>query len=177
MADGAAGMRAGIAGLVVSTGARQARYVPFGEATLVSSAGLDRAGTLRALAPVLEDPAITQGRPRPEVRGGRPQPRRASTLAGIDLDTMLAAYLLDASRSSQELEPVALEQLGYKALTADEVCGKGAKAASFTAMPPAALLDFAGERADLSLAAGRAIRARARSRRSRRASIAISSCR
>ncbi len=142
-------MRAGLAGLVVATSARQARFLPFGEATLVSDAGLDRSAALAALKPVLEDAAIAKVghdlKFAAVILG-----RHDIALAGVELDTMIAAYLLDASRSSQDLEPVALEQLGYKALTADEVRGKGAKAVSFGTLPPAALLDYAGERADLS---------------------------
>jgi DNA polymerase-1 len=149
LADGEAGMRAGLVGLVVATASRRARLLPFGEATLVSEAGLDRSAALAALAPVLADPAIAKVghdlKFAAVVLG-----RFDVTLAGLDLDTMLAAYLLDASRSSQDLEPVALEQLGYKALTADDVRGKGAKAVAFASLPPAALLDYAGERADLS---------------------------
>ena len=119
-------MRAGVAGLVVSTAATRARFLPFGEATLVSEAGLDRKAALALLKPVLEDAAI------PKVGhdlkfAAVALGRLDVALAGIELDTMLAAYLLDAARSSQDLEPVALEQLGYKALTADDVRGKGAK--------------------------------------------------
>jgi DNA polymerase I len=149
VADGDAGMRATVAGLVVSTDARRARFMPFGEATLVSDAGLDRADVLAVLKPVLEDAAIAKvGHDLKFVAVALG--RHDVALAGVELDTMLAAYLLDASRSSQDLEPVALEQLGYKALTADDVRGKGAKAVGFGTLPPAALLDYAGERADLS---------------------------
>jgi DNA polymerase-1 len=76
--------------------------------------------------------------------------RHGITLAGLDVDTMLASYLVDASKSSQELEPTVLEQLGYKALTQDEVCGKGVKALPFAQVPAEGLMDFAGERADLA---------------------------
>ena len=41
---------------------------------------------------------------------------------------MLASYLLDATRSGHPLEASALEHLGYKALTEEDVCGRGAKA-------------------------------------------------
>ena len=127
--------------------------------------------TLAVLKPVLEDAAIAKVghdlKFAAVVLG-----RQGVALAGFDLDTMLAAYLLDASRSSQDLEPVALEQLGYKALTADEVRGKGAKAVSFGALPPAALLDYAGERADLSWQLAERFRPELDPRRSRRACIA-----
>ncbi len=78
-------------------------------------------------------------------------------------DTMIASYLVDANRSSQALEPIALEQLGYKALTEDEVRGKGVKAIAFAQVPVDSVLDYAGERADLALAAVRARAAGARS--------------
>jgi DNA polymerase-1 len=64
---------------------------------------------------------------------------------------MLASYLVDATRSSQALEPTVLEQLGYKALTQDEICGKGFKALPFARVPIEGLLNFVGERADLAL--------------------------
>ena len=40
----------------------------------------------------------------------------ASTLRGLETDTMLASYLLDATRSEHRLEDLALEHAGYKAL-------------------------------------------------------------
>ncbi len=149
VADGDAGMRAELAGMVLSTGARQARFLPFTAASLVSEAGLDRAATLAALKEVLEDAGVRKiGH---DLKFAMVVlARHGITLAGLELDTMLSAYLLDAGRSSQDLEPLALEQLGYRARTADDVRGKGAKAASFTAVPAAQLLDYAGERADLA---------------------------
>ena len=42
--------------------------------------------------------------------------RHGVTLRGIDIDTMLASYLLDATRSAHPLEELALEHAGYKAL-------------------------------------------------------------
>jgi DNA polymerase-1 len=64
---------------------------------------------------------------------------------------MMASYVLDASRTGHGLEGVALEYLGYRALTEQDVCGRGAKALSFARIPPEDLLTFAGERADLAL--------------------------
>ncbi len=77
--------------------------------------------------------------------------RHGVRLHPLDFDTMLASYLLDANESSQALEPVALEQLGYKALTDEDVRGKGAKALPFAQVPVDGMLDYAGERADLAL--------------------------
>ena len=77
--------------------------------------------------------------------------RHGVTLRGLGLDTMLASYLLDATRSEHPLEELALEHLGYKALTEEDVCGRGAKAVSLADVPAEAALDYAGERADLAL--------------------------
>src|SRR4029078_8213937 len=44
-----------------------------------------------------------------------------------------------------------LAHVGYKALTGDNVCGRGAKGVPFAQLAPTALLNYAGERADLAL--------------------------
>ena len=77
--------------------------------------------------------------------------RHGVALRGIETDTMLASYLLDATRSAHPLEELALEHAGYKALREEDVCGRGAKAIPFAQMPADAALDYAGERADLAL--------------------------
>ena len=75
-------MRAAIGGLVVSTAARSARFLPFGEATLVSAAGLDRTDDARRPEAGARRRGDYQGWPRSEVRGGgaRPPRRRAGRL-------------------------------------------------------------------------------------------------
>ncbi len=77
--------------------------------------------------------------------------RHGVTLRGLRFDTMLASYLLDATRSSHPVEVGALEHLGYQAATEESVCGRGSRALALGDLPPAAILTYAGERADLSL--------------------------
>ncbi len=77
--------------------------------------------------------------------------RYGLSLAGIETDTMLASYLLDATRSAHPLEELALEHAGYKALREEDVCGRGARATPFVRIPIERALSFAGERADLAL--------------------------
>ncbi len=150
VADGPSCVLATLIGLVFSTGPRQARYVPLGHEGFAGGTSLDRASALEVLRGVLEDPAIA--------KVGHDLKADAVVLArhgiaieGLQFDTMLASYLIDATKSSQQLEPTVLEQLGYKALTQDEVCGKGVKALPFAQVPVEGLLDFIGERADLAL--------------------------
>ena len=78
--------------------------------------------------PLLEDAAIEQGRPRSEVRRHRARAPRRRRCAGCGIDTMLASYLLDATRRTHPLEDLALEHISYKALTEEDVCGRGVKA-------------------------------------------------
>ena len=149
VSDGASCVRASLIGLVFSTAPRHARYVPLGHEGFAGGTSLNRAQALELLRGVLEDPAIA--------KVGHDLKadvvvlsRHGIELAGLHFDTMLASYLIDATKSSQDLEPTVLEQLGYKALTQDEVCGKGVKALPFAQVPVEGLLDYAGERADLA---------------------------
>jgi DNA polymerase-1 len=150
VADGTSCVRASLIGLVFSTGPRQARYVPLGHEGFAGGTSLNRAQALDVLRAVLEDPAV--GKVGHDLKADAVVlSRHGIELAGLQFDTMLASYLIDATKSSQELEPTVLEQLGYKALTQDEVCGKGVKALPFAQVPVEGLLDYAGERADLAL--------------------------
>jgi DNA polymerase-1 len=143
-------MRAAIVGIAFSTAPRAARYVSLGHSGLASATELTVEAALAALAPVLKDPAIA--------KVGHDLKfdtivlaRQGVTLAGLAADTMLLSYVLDATRSSHPIEDIALEHAGYKALTEEDVCGRGAKAVSLAEVPPEAALDYASERADLAL--------------------------
>ena len=157
--DGPSAMRAGIAGLSFSLRPRHARYVPlvesaagsdlFGE-TSESRTAVDVQDALAALKGVLEDPAIAKEGHDLKFDAIVLE-RHGIALRGLETDTMLASYLLDATRSAHPLEELALEHVGYKALREEDVCGRGAKAIAFAALPPERALDFAGERSDIAL--------------------------
>ncbi len=158
--DAPAAMRAHIVGLSFSVAKRQARYVPirgeaqstglFGDAQAGGREGVELATAIAALKPIFEDERVR--------KIGHDLKFDAIVLAqhgielrGIETDTMIASYLLDATRSSHPLEDLALEHGGYKALREEDVCGRGAKSISFASLPVEAALDYAGERADLPL--------------------------
>ncbi len=136
--------------------------------------GLDE--TLALLRPVLEDPSL-QKIGHDLKFDAIVLARHGVPLDGLATDTMLASYLLDATRSSHPLEELALEHAGYKALSEEDVCGRGAKAVSFRAIALDRALDYAGERADLALQLGPTLLGAARAGRARRRSIATSRCR
>ena len=157
--DAPAAMRAGIAGIAFSAAPRHARYIPtaahapgglFGGPESGSETPLELSAVLDRLRSVLEDPAL------PKVGHDLKfdaivLARHGVTLRGLETDTMLASYLLNATRSSHPLEELALEHAGYKALREEDVCGRGAKAVPFREVPIAGMLDYAGERADLPM--------------------------
>jgi DNA polymerase-1 len=140
-------MRASIVGFAFSTAARDADYVPIGHRALAETASMALAPALDVLRPLLEDPAV--GKTGYDLKvDAILLSRHGVDLAGIESDTMIASYLVDASQ--HDLEDLALEHAKYKAITSEDVCGKGVKAVSLAELPPEAVVDFAGERADLA---------------------------
>lgn len=151
LADAERPMRAGIAGIALSAGPRHARYVPFGHRAL-GGAGidLDRKTALGRLAPLLGDSAVRKVGHDLKT-AALVLARHDAPLAGLDLDTLLASYLVDATKSAHTLGELALELVGYRAVTDEAVVGKGAQARSFADLPAEAVLELAGERSDLPL--------------------------
>jgi DNA polymerase I len=143
-------IRAEIVGLAFSTGPRHARYLPLRHRALDSGPQVEPRIAFAELAGVLEDEGVAKVGHDLKLETVLLE-REGIRLGGIATDTMLASYLLDATRSAHVIEENALEHLGYKALTEDDVCGRGAKAFGFEALPPDAVLDYAGERVDLAL--------------------------
>jgi DNA polymerase-1 len=152
-------MRSTIVGIAVSTADRQGRYIPVGHrgeddrTDLLASASaptqLDEGLVLRTLKPLLEDESIgKRGHDLKVV--ALVLSRSGITLRGLDFDSILASYLLDANRSNHVLEEVALEHLGYRAHSEEDVRGKGVKAVSFQNLSPESIRSFAAERADLA---------------------------
>jgi DNA polymerase-1 len=158
--DAPAAMRAGIVGISFSTGPRHARYVPlslprsdgslFGAPDASDRTGLDRDAALAVLKPLLEDERIRKVGHDLKF-DAIVLARHGIVLAGLEIDVMIASYLLDATRSSHPLEDLAIEHAGYKALREEDVCGRGVKAITFADVPIDRALDYAGERADLAL--------------------------
>ena len=143
-------VRAHLVGLAFATRAGMARYVPVGHRALDGGRQLEPRVALAELRGVMEDPAI--GKVGHDLKAETVLFARAGiTLAGLAFDTMLASYLLDATRSAHALEGNALERLSYKALTEEDLCGRGTKALALEDLPADAVLTFAGERVDLAL--------------------------
>ncbi|HVB38530.1 MAG TPA: 5'-3' exonuclease H3TH domain-containing protein, partial [Vicinamibacterales bacterium] len=125
LTDGGGAMTSDLVGLVVSAAPKSARYLPFGRTSLEDGPSLDRREALGVLAPVLSNPAVKKvGHDLKYI--AVVLARHGVEIRGLDFDTMLGSYLLDAGRSGHPIEEIALEQLGYRALTREDICGRGA---------------------------------------------------
>src|SRR3954470_1598046 len=120
--DGGTAMRASIVGISFSTSPREGDYVPIGHRSLDNTPCLPLETALDALRPVLEDEKIKKAGHDLKF-DAIVLARHGVTLRGLDLDTMLASYLLDATRSAHLVEDLALEHTSYKALSSEDVCG------------------------------------------------------
>jgi len=149
LTDVPSAMRASIVGLAFSAAPREAQYVPIGHQALSETAALPLADALAELGQVLENPAIKKVGHDLKF-GAIVLQRHGVPLDGLDLDTMIASYLVDATRSEHRLEDLALEHTAYKAIAEEDLCGRGVKAVSLADIPIEAAVDFACERADLA---------------------------
>jgi DNA polymerase-1 len=148
LVDRPSAMQASIVGLVFSIAHRDADYVPVGHRALGGAGSLPLEDAIGALGPLFADPGI--------IKSGHDLKfdeivlaRHGVALDGLGTDTMLASYLLDATRSAHRLEDLSLEHTAYKAIAEEDICGKGVKALTLAEVPVEAVVDFAGERADL----------------------------
>src|SRR5687767_5567149 len=151
--------RARIVGIAFATRDRAARYLPLGHVNgdstgdLLASASAptqtDAGAALERLRPLFEDETVR--------KVGHDLKfdtivlaQHGVALRGLAFDSMLASYLLDATRPGHPLETTSLEHLAYQALTEEDICGRGAKTVPLAQLSPGALLNYAGERADLA---------------------------
>jgi DNA polymerase-1 len=156
--DAPSAMRAGIVGMAFSIAPRDADYVPTGHRgpgpSLIDSPGPDDVASLppkialEILKPIFEDASIAKSGHDLKFDAIM-LARHGVELRGLETDTMLTSYLIDATRAEHLLEDLALEHVSYKALKEEDICGRGAKAVSLADVPVEAILDYATERADL----------------------------
>ena len=77
--------------------------------------------------------------------------RRAGiSLRGLDFDTMVASYVLDPGRRTHGLDLLALEFLGHKMTSFEELCGKGKDFVPFDQVPIECARDYSCEDADIT---------------------------
>jgi DNA polymerase-1 len=126
----------------------QAFYVPVRGP--VGERVLDPRQTLEALRPVLENPQIRKlGQ---NLKYDIIVMRAAGVrLAGVDFDTMVASYLLDAGGRSHNLDELAQKYLNHTTIKIDQLIGKGREQKRMDEVPVAQVATYAAEDADIPL--------------------------
>ena len=115
-------VRARVVGICLSWGAEQACYIPVGHIYLGRPDQLSLEQVLSALRPILTDedfPKVGQN-----IKYDWIVLKQAGLeMQGLQFDTMLASYVLDASRNAHGLDALALDHLGHEMLSYKEVTG------------------------------------------------------
>jgi DNA polymerase-1 len=114
---------------------------------------LDEETVLKSLGPIIEDPAIAKvGQ---NLKYDTIVLRRAGlNPAGIGeggFDTMVASYLIDATRSSHKLDNLALAHLNYAMVPISELIGKGKHQRSMIDLTAEQVATYSAEDADIAL--------------------------
>ena len=152
IATSSSAVRAEVVGWSFSAQPGTGCYVPLSHrgGLLTETANLLAHDVFQRLGPLLADPSIAKtGHDLKFVTIACA--REGATLAGADADTMVLSYLLDATRSNHEIEGLVLERANYRAISEEDLTGRGAKAVALGDVPAGSLLPYAGERADLPL--------------------------
>jgi DNA polymerase-1 len=143
-------MQAEIVGVSFAVQAHEAAYVPLAHDYLGAPAQLSRSDVLERLRPLLEDSH--------KIKVGQNAKFDMSVLANYDIalrgvafDTMLESYVLNSVGSRHDMDTLALKHLGHKAISFEEVAGKGAKQITFNQVPVETASNYAAEDADITL--------------------------
>jgi DNA polymerase-1 len=142
-------MRADLVGISLSWAPGEACYLPVGHRYLGAPAQLPAERVLRALRPLLEDPALPKyGQ---NIKYDYLVLRRAgATVHPIAMDTMVAAYLLDPGKQSYRLEELSREYLGHQMITYAEVAGRGKTQIGFDQVEVETATRYSAEDADVT---------------------------
>jgi DNA polymerase I len=143
-------MRAEIVGVSFCITPGNAAYVPLRHLYAGAPEQLDRTRVLAALKPILESEA--RGKVGHNLKYDAHVLLNAGIhLAGMRFDTMLESYLWNSVATNHDMDSDAQRYLGVRAITYEEVAGKGARQISFDQVPVERAAEYAAEDADVTL--------------------------
>jgi DNA polymerase-1 len=145
--DGLGALRSSLVGMSFSWEEGKGFYVPVmapsGEAILT------RERALGALRGVLENPKI--GKVGHNIKYDLLAMRKAGVqVRGVVSDTMVAAFLLDAARSSYGIDSLALQLLAFRKIPTEQLIGKGKRQRSMAQVELDLIGRYAAEDADIA---------------------------
>ncbi|MDX9786981.1 MAG: DNA polymerase I [Desulfobacterales bacterium] len=145
-------MNAELVGLSFAVQVDEGFYIPCGHDADVVPNQLDRNWVLDLLKPILENNDLKKVGQNIKY-DWMVLSHYGIELAGVVFDTMLASYLLNPSKRAHNLDQIALDYLNHHTITYEETVGKANKADGFARVPLEKAVPYAGEDADITLAA------------------------
>jgi len=141
-------LQAGLVGISFSAEPGQAAYLPLAHTGTPAQLPLNHA--LDLLRPLLEDPNIHK-----IAQNGKYDlhilRRHGIDLAGLNEDTLLQSFILDAGNTRHDMDSLAQRHLGYTTVKYEDVAGKGARQISFADVDLDTATRYAAEDADITL--------------------------
>ena len=143
-------MWAEIVGISISFEDHHAFYIPVRHSYPDCPKQLEPEYVLKCLRPILEDPGIKKyGQ---NIKYDMICLSQAGiSLQGLGFDTMVASYVLNPTKHNHNLTEIALEYLGHKPISYEEVAGKGKQAKQFDQVAIEKAGEYSCEDADLTL--------------------------
>lgn len=102
-----------------------------------------------AIKPILEDPKIRKvgHNLKYDIAVMR---QAGATVRGVEMDTMIAAFLLDAARMQYGIDRMAIDMLRFKKIATEELIGKGKLQISMARVPLDRITTYASEDVDIA---------------------------
>jgi DNA polymerase I len=141
-------INAKIVGISLALKNHPAIYIPVKHDYLGAPTQLDCDYVLKELKPILENKEIEKLGQNLKFDFSVLQ-NYGITLEGITFDTMLESYVLNSASNRHDKETLALQYLGEKIITFEDVAGKGAKQVSFNQVKLEKAGEYAASDADL----------------------------
>ncbi|MBD9413423.1 DNA polymerase I [Pseudomonas sp. PDM16] len=144
--------QAQVVGVSFAVTAGEAAYVPLAHSYMGVPQQLDRDAVLRALKPILEDPAKAKvgqhGKYDMNVLANATTP---IAVQGLAFDTMLESYVLDSTATRHDMDSLAMKYLDHSTIRFEDIAGKGAKQLTFDQIAIEQAGPYAAEDADVTL--------------------------
>ncbi len=143
-------MNAELVGFSFAVKPGEAVYIPVGHTYPGAPEQLPLERVLEAIKPVLEDPTLPKVGQHLKYDMNILQ-RYGINVQGVQFDTMLESYVLDATGTRHDMDSLALKYLGHQTIHFEDVAGKGAKQLTFNDISLDVATDYAAEDADVTL--------------------------
>ena len=143
-------MRARLVGISLAHTPGSGAYLPIGHDYLGVPDQLRMEDLQPLLGPLLADPTVGKIAQNQKF-DDHVLRRHGLPVDGWSLDTMVAAFLIDASRSGYGMDVLAAEYLGRTTIAYKELVGTGAKRKTLNAIEIDRVRDYAAEDADVTL--------------------------